>query len=131
MSNIPPRAGTLLIPSGPQHDVNRLHLHIVCTNPCRHNTVILVSVSSIVDGVYYDPTCVLQVGDHIFIKRQSYVYYRLSRTVHVNHLALRITLGEIKVSANLDARVHSRVCTGLIKSKQTPRDVKNHYVKFP
>ncbi len=64
---------TLLIPSGPSPN---FHLFIVLTNPIAFKGfehVLLVNVSTIHPGIFYDKSCTLHTGDHPFIKPDSYI----------------------------------------------------------
>ncbi len=72
----PFRKGTILIPTGPCN-----HLHIICNNPVFYpklakECVLAVNISTVTTDIPYDISCVLNTGDHPFINRQSYVYYR-------------------------------------------------------
>lgn len=79
---------TLLINSGPGHD--QMHLFTILCDPQKMpayldflepNTlyVLLVCVCSIKPNTSYDSACVLDVGDHPFIRHPSYISYRESR----------------------------------------------------
>lgn len=78
------KKGTLLIPSGPKKDGS--HLFVVMTNRCSENCHLLLSISSIKEGVAFDNTCELQVGEHSFIKVPSYVVYRLPEKRSAEHI---------------------------------------------
>lgn len=53
----------------------KMHLKIVISDPDPEGMVLVVSVSTIREGVAPDPTCKLNVGDHGFIKVPSYISY--------------------------------------------------------
>lgn len=67
------KRGTLLIPSGPSHDPDRKHLHVVCNDAREDGTHLLVSISSWRSNG--DPTCQLQSHEHDFLDRLSFVEY--------------------------------------------------------
>lgn len=80
---IPVERATLLICSGPPNDPNRKHLFIILTNPicingCTEKSVLLVSICSVSNDRYYDKTCLLSIGDHEFIKHESYINYGMA-----------------------------------------------------
>ena len=56
------RAGTLLIPSGPAGDPDRMRLPVICTDPDLKGPQILVSVSTFEKGD--DATCILLPKQH-------------------------------------------------------------------
>lgn len=69
------RGATLLVPSGPAHDPDRMHLHVVLTNPSASGEVLLASVCSIPLSNLYDSSCTLFPGEHPFIAKHSYIAY--------------------------------------------------------
>lgn len=129
----PTKRATLLIPSGPNHDLNRKHLFILLTNPIPNaNTdtdeVLLVSVSSVpANGVYYDDTCVINAGAHDFIKRDSFVFYAKARIEEKDALIRQITSGTFIAKPLLDPSVVNEVCQGLYYSKHVKPSVLDFY----
>lgn len=85
----------LFIPSGPQGN----HLFIVLNDPQplpgygAADHCVMVNLSSIEADIPYDATCVLQPGQHPFIVRPSYVYYRGTRIERANHIRNCIQTG--------------------------------------
>ncbi len=82
---VPYRRATLLIPSGPAHDPDRKHLFIVLTDPAQvleytEKYSLLVGVASVQTDLPHDPTCLLDAGDHEFIRHKSYVHYARALT---------------------------------------------------
>jgi hypothetical protein len=60
------------MPSGSVANRAGLHLFIQMTEPLgRDEKILLLSVSTIREGVPYDDACVLDVGEHEFIKHPS------------------------------------------------------------
>lgn len=72
------RHATFLIPSGSLKNADGLHLHIVATAPCQYEHCLLLTVSTIREGIWYDPTRTLEAGCHPFIKEPSYVNFAFS-----------------------------------------------------
>ena len=77
------KAGSgLLVPSNKK---DSFHLHIVVCPPqnadgYRHNSCVLLSVTTIYEGVPFDDICLLDENDgHPFITHPSYVPYELAR----------------------------------------------------
>jgi len=65
--------GTILIPAN-----SASHLHFVCNDPVFYpnkgkECVFLVNISSIKQGISHDTSCLLDVGDHPFIKTKFYI----------------------------------------------------------
>ena len=90
--------------------------------------VILVSVASIRQGEsgYYDTTCVLQPGDHPFIRRDSYVVYRQAVIMELRDLERDLKNGLITSRERAGADVVERIVMGVEESGFT----KNHIIDF-
>jgi hypothetical protein len=85
---------TFLVPSGPRGN----HLFIVALGPMvlpqygRQPHFVLVSATTIYDGIPHDDACLLRPGDHPFILHDSYIFYqqtRLEPVEHVEHHGMR------------------------------------------
>lgn len=69
---------TLLVPSGPLGN----HLFIIILGPAilpyrgTRPHVVMVSATTVTEGLHYDPACILNPGDHPFIHRRSFISYR-------------------------------------------------------
>ncbi|WP_146172497.1 hypothetical protein [Mesorhizobium helmanticense] len=74
----------MLIPSGPGEDGK--HLYAILTNPCQNASCLLVTVTSIKEGRFFDPACRIEPGEHEFITKPSYVEYRMSRILRCEQI---------------------------------------------
>jgi hypothetical protein len=126
MAYDPKRGDALLIPSGPSGDPDRKHLHCIITDRCGAEMHLLVCVESVGPG-YHDPSCLLEIGEHDFITKQSWVNYRHTRC----HKAARLTkLVDGWVASKrtpLTQHLLGRVCDGLMASRMTPRGMKRYF----
>lgn len=119
---LPYRKGTILIPSGPCR-----HLHIVCNDPVyypRKNTdcVLLVNISSIDPLVPYDPACLINAGEHPFVIRQSYVYYKKADLFGAMRVAQNIATGDFSVHQDISDALQNRIIAGFFVSDNvTPK----------
>lgn len=117
------RRATLLIPSGPTHDPERKHLHIVLNDPHGESgEVLIVSVTSIPLSNLYDPSCSLNPGEHPFIVRDSYVSYRFTRKVQAQALEDQVKQGEFIAKPLMDEKIFKYVIEGFFDSPHvTPK----------
>ena len=96
----PVRRATLLIPTGPVHDLDRKHLFIILTDSIADplnggkDSVLLTSLSTLDTALPYDPTCILHPGDHPFVTRDSYVKYYSSRIQETSKINNGVATGE-------------------------------------
>lgn len=113
------RRATLLIPSGPNHDPDRKHLHIVVTDPSASGDVLIVCVVSIPPTNIYDPSCTFFPGEHPFIVKDSYVAFRFSRVVQASLLEAEVIAGNYIAKPDLDEKRFADVVAGLVDSPFT------------
>jgi hypothetical protein len=111
MAYVPAVKDTFLIPSG-----DGLHLYVVITPRCLRDHHLIVSVSSIKQGRYYDPTCELEVGRHSFVTRPSFVHYGSARTVDAPHLTACVDGGSFRLREPILDDWLQRICDGLAVS---------------
>lgn len=108
---------TFLIPSGPR---DLLHLFIVCsglTKPPDYR--LIVSISTIRDGKFFDPTCIIEADEHEFITTRSFVSYRHADQKSANHIEKCIQNGTFSPRGVLSEEVFERVIKGFYDSEFT------------
>ena len=106
--------GTFLVPSGPGK-----HLYIIMNAACADGMHIMYSVSSIKDGQAYDDTCMFKGGEHEFIVRPSYVYYRNPEQRSATTIVLCVERGLYVPKADLAQEHFDRIRAGIAKSPFT------------
>lgn len=124
------KKGTILIPSGPTK-----HLHFVCSDPVFYprvgkECVLLVNISSINGDIIHDSTCELNVGDHPFITKPSYVYYKKAELFGSENIERNVAAGEFQIHAPCDEDVFKRILKGFDASDDVSRKVYNFYEKY-
>lgn len=98
------------------------HLIILCSDPVFYGeigteAVLSVNVSSWREGSKLnDPTCILDVGDHPFIRHKSFCVYSKAVPLNVLRLEARVTDGTIKDLGIIKPEILERVIKGLHKS---------------
>lgn len=117
------KSAALLVPSGPKHDPNRKHLHIVCCDPQDDGNVVIVGITTYTNDLC-DQTCILQAHEHPWLTRRSYVLYRNAEIVSAAALERSINAGDIVTRADINKQAFLRVRNGLCSSRQTKRKVK-------
>lgn len=117
------KGGSILAIAGPLK-----HLHFICSDPFFNKdtgavSVVAVNISSVKEGRPYDNTCMLDKGDHPFIRHLSYVYYKEAVIFRVEKIKYGIEAGDIKVLEKATEPVINRVISGFFKSKFTSRKI--------
>ncbi len=123
MTYTPPRKGTILIPSGPIRDPDRLHLFVICTDPCADGKQLIVPVSSKIND-RCDLTCVLQPHEHSFLKHESFVFYKRARIEAHQALINGVTQNTFIPHDNMNGQTFLRIYNGICRSLETPRKIK-------
>jgi len=106
---------------GPINEVH--HLFAVMNNPCANHQCLVINITSIKDGKYYDPACILDVGDHPFIKHPSYVLYRLGDTMRADRIGKFVDLSYYLSREDWGNAVFQRIVDGIRASDDTPMRV--------
>ena len=102
------------------------HLFAVMNDPCQDGLCLLLMVTSIKEGRLFDSTCVLNVGDHEFIKHPSYIVYRLAYTAKATHIGNMVDKLLYIPKDDWDAAVFNRIASGIYASDQTSRGMSKY-----
>lgn len=129
MTWVPSEKGTLLIPSGTQHNPDLKHLFIICAFRDDGGETFLVSTSTWRNDLC-DGTCILNAGDHPFITTKSYVLYRKARIEPVSVIVRGVETGDLIPREPLNDKPFDRVCAGIEKSSQLPWKLKRIYRRW-
>ena len=129
----PVRRATLLIPSGPAHDLDKKHLFIILTDtvadPLNGNkdSVLLTSLSTLDAALPHDSTCILHPGAHPFVTRDSYVKYDTSRIQETAKIINGVAIGVFVAKGPMDTSIVDRICDGLLTSPHTAEKIKRFF----
>lgn len=83
-----------------------------------------VNVTSIYEGVPHDPACVLQAGDHGFIKHASYARYRDVRMDVAEDILKNVHSGLWRVADSASPELLHRLLLGMKHTKLMPKRLK-------
>jgi hypothetical protein len=123
----PEPQNTLLLPSGTFESPDQKHLFIVMTRICAAGQHLLLSASSIKEGVKHDDTCELEVGCHPFIVKPSYILYARAAQVRSDMLIKCVDGWLYTPKERLADEVFERVCAGIDASPFTPKWAKRYF----
>lgn len=126
----PARKDTVLIPSGPTD-----HLHFVCCDLVFYpkqakECVLLVNISTIKQDIDYDLTCIVEVGDHPFVTRPSYIYYRKADIFGADSLSRNVAEGAFQVHQPCSDELFTRILNGFDISEDVRLKVKKFYSNY-
>ena len=113
----------LLVPSGPTGE----HLFTVVLGPKKlsgygaEEQVVVVSFSSVKPGLPYDKACEVALGEHPFILKDSYIYYREPRIYPISVVQDKVNNGEWRTHERCNDILIKKVLSGFRKSERLPR----------
>ena len=116
MAQLPYKSGGLLIPFNPE-----LHLFCILNDPCASRLCLVTMITTIYDGRHHDPACVIDVGDHPFIRHPSYLLYRAADTLRASQIVSLIDQKYYIPREDFEAAVFKRIRDGLFASDETKR----------
>lgn len=83
-----------------------------------------MSVTSIREGIPFDDACVLKVGDHPYIKHDSYISYRHLRIDPLPHVERLVKSGVWQPHIPCSDELLERIIRGVLLSRMTSRENK-------
>lgn len=87
---------------------------------------LVLSVSSIKQGVWHDPSCEIPAGVHEFISHPSFVSYRHATIVNCEHIEKCIEGWVYHAKGVMPVEWTDRMLEGAFTSDMTPRFVLNY-----
>lgn len=123
----PLKRATLLMPSGPPGDPERLHLWVILTDPCPLEANLIVSISTLRDDRFHDPSCILEAGEHRRITAKSWANYRLGRAIHSRVLIKGEAAWYYRMDAPVSDAVYDKLCAGLLQSEHTAQRLRRYF----
>jgi hypothetical protein len=124
----PSRCCALLIPSGTISSPDKLHLYFLVTSRCPANCHLAISVSTIKEGISFDPTRVFEPGEHPFIRFRSYGFYARPEQLRAERIIAMVKGWIYKRHDDCSQEFYVKLSSGLLESPFTPRWAKNYFL---
>ena len=105
----------LLIDSGPVG--KHLFVLVLESKAGNQHQVISVPVCTVRDPDRIDDACIVQPGEHPFIKDKSFIEYRNARVDPIGHLLERVREGTFTLQAQASQELFEKIGNGLAKSR--------------
>ena len=112
--------GATLLLQGTHQNPNNFHMCVVLSDPEKSPARQVLYVPIITCRKKYDATCILNVGDHPFVKHKSCIHYEA-----IGQRPERFLLRVGKLSTPLEADVLRRVLEGVMCSPHSKPWVKD------
>ena len=94
------------------------HLNVVLHGVEPDGLHLLAPISSVKEGRFTDRACVLEAGDHEFLKRESYVVYAKMHEIRTRHIVRMVVAKIYEPKGLLSGDVFARVVNGVFKSDE-------------
>lgn len=110
------------------------HLHIIMNDPApcpikACDCIVMAALTTYREGMPHDPSCILDVGDHPFIRHASYVSYLDARVFNATRVQHGVDAGDFQPHDIIPIHAFRRVRDGFLHGRgDQPRDV-NIYIK--
>lgn len=129
-SFIPVKRGSILLLSG-----SKEHIYFICNNPVFYprltkDCFLAVNLTSIGSGFEIDSACILNTGDHPFVKHPSYIFYQRAQIFGVDTVTRQVISGDIRTHQPCDGEIFLRILNGFSVSPYTKPIIKSYYQKY-
>lgn len=131
MPFVPSKKKALLMPSGPAHDLDRKHLFVILTEASKTGHYLLVPISSIKEGRFYDPTCEVATGEHPFVTTKSSLEYRFIQLKHGTAIIKGIESTLFIEKEAISESLYQRICAGITVSRHIPKWAIKDFQNWP
>lgn len=116
---------TLLITSGPSHDPNRKHLHVIVTKIAEGGgTAVLVPITSTTGGARDDDACELKPGEHPFVTKPSFAFYERAQVWEAAVLQAMMAAGDCLLKRPVSKSLLNRIIAGATSSRRIDRRIR-------
>lgn len=126
----PVQKGTILLLSGAKE-----HIFFICNDPVFYprlnkNTFLAVNLTSVSEEFESDNTCILNVGDHPFVKHPSYIFYRRAEIFGTETVTNGVSAGDIRVHQPCEIATFQRILDGFAVSPHVTPKIKGYYQRY-
>jgi CMP-2-keto-3-deoxyoctulosonic acid synthetase len=101
---------------------SRAHLYIAITDPDAAGNLVIANVTS--QGQWKDQSCILNVGDHPYIKKESVINYAEAIVTSESALSKAARQRVIELDVPVSPQVLAKIQAGALASRQTESKVK-------
>lgn len=101
---------------------NGTHLWSVISDPQQsNNEIVIANFTTFKNKGYEDTSCIVETGEHGFLKSKSYVYYNRSKVVDLSQLQLWLNTGELRpYTEHLNPELLGKVRAGAKETSHLP-----------
>lgn len=92
------------------------HLHIVISDPDPEKNVMIVNLTTFYNTGREDNSCILQIGEHPFIKQKSYIPYHFAKEMNMLKLISEGMSKNIEFKENISDEMLLKIQNGAKKS---------------
>ncbi len=116
---------TFLMESGPSHNPEKMHLHIVCFDPDIEGNTVIVGVDTYKNDLC-NSDCILYPYEHQFITSKSFVQYRWARIEKATTLQKAINMQKIIIKEDMNNNTFYKIRNRLVDSDNVSKIIKRY-----
>ena len=103
------------------------HMYFVLSEPDIEDMVLVVNITDIKNSpANSDLSCVLNIGDHPHITKQSVVYYKKAREMRASVILKQLQIKDLSQIEDLPVQTLQKMQDGAKKSKLLPKKFKKY-----
>lgn len=106
------------------------HLSFIISDPDPDHNVMVVNLTTYYSTGREDESCILDIGDHSFIKHKSYIAYRYAKELNYVKLLDERFKGHIIFKEDISEEVLIKIQKGAKKSKLLPLMFEKYFKYF-
>lgn len=101
----------------PLKDINKRHLRIIISDSNEQNEFLTVPMDTLRNG-FQDKSCVIEVGEHSFIKAKSFINYAYAEVLNFTQVFNGLNQGVLVRKEDVSEDLLRRIQEGAKKSKR-------------
>ncbi len=119
---------SVLVPSGPNE--GQMHLFAILINPVvfaaygKRPQVLMVCMCSIKEGIPFDDACVLDIGEHQFVRHRSYIDYSKCQLHAAEDIEAKVQAGIVVPHEDCSLKLIRRIIASADASKRISKEMK-------
>lgn len=118
--SLPYRGGGILMPFN-----DKPHLFAIMNDECRDGQCLVIMLTTVHRGRYFDQTCIVNAGEHPFVQHESYLLYRKAETPRAQHVRNMLSKGYFRPKDDFSTALFDRIALGIYDSDETtPRIIR-------
>jgi hypothetical protein len=107
------------------------HLYFIISNPDEKDRILMVNLSTFIeDSIEKEQICILEVGDHPYVRHKSFINYAESICPMKSEIEAAIKLNLFDRDEDASPELIKNIQVGATKSEALPEKFKKYFALF-